>query len=145
MPAGRRLQADFLEGRLDYGIMGNELPADERIRTVIKDADKAAEAWSRDKGFAPINHVVGVNPATASEHSAAICAIYDALAETAASNAAPGPVDFTPVGFEALRGPVSQAAAFALEQEVLPRPVEFDELVSRTCAALGVPPSRLGG
>jgi 4,5-dihydroxyphthalate decarboxylase len=144
-PAGRRLQADFLEGRLDYGIMGNELPADERIRTAVKDAGKVAEAWSVQKGFAPVNHVVGVRLEAASEHSAAICAIYDALAETVAAGRAKGPVDFTPVGFAALRGPVSQAAAFALEQEVLPRPVEFDELIAQTCAALGVPPSRLGG
>ena len=61
-PAGHRLQADFLEGRLDYGIMGTELPSDERIRTAIKDAGKVAEEWSLQKGFAPVNHVVGVEP-----------------------------------------------------------------------------------
>jgi len=144
-PVGRRLPDDFLDGRLDYGIMGNELPSDERIRTAIKDAGKVAEAWSVRKGFAPVNHVVGVGLAAASEHSAAICAIYDALAETTAASRAKGPVDFTPAGFAALRGPVTQAAAYALEQDVLPRPVEFDELVAQTCAALGVPPSRLGG
>ncbi len=144
-PAGHRLPNDFLDGRLDYGIMGNELPSDERIRTVIKDADKAAEAWSVQKGFAPVNHVIGVGLAAAGEHSAAICAIYDALAETAAASRAKGRVDFTPVGFAALRGPVTQAAAYALEQDVLPRPVEFDELVAQTCSALGVQPSRLGG
>jgi 4,5-dihydroxyphthalate decarboxylase len=54
-------------------------------------------------------------------------------------------VDPHPVGFEALRGPVSLAAAYALEQEVLPRPVDFDELVERSCVALGVTPARLGG
>jgi 4,5-dihydroxyphthalate decarboxylase len=144
-PAGDRLQKDFLEGRLDFGIMGNELPSDERIHTAIKDADQASEAWSVQKGFAPINHVVGVSLAAASEHSAAICAIYDAMAGTVAQSGRKQPVDFTPAGFAALRGPLSQAAAYALEQDVLPRPVEFDELVEQTCAALGVPPSRLGG
>lgn len=144
-PAGHRLPDDFLDGRLDYGIMGNELPSDGRIRTAIKDADKVAEAWSVQKGFAPVNHVVGVSLAAASEHSAAVCAIYDALAEAVAADQAKGPVDFTPVGFAALRGPVAQAAAYALEQDVLPRPVEFDDLVAQTCDALGVPPSRLGG
>jgi 4,5-dihydroxyphthalate decarboxylase len=144
-PAGRRLQADFLEGRLDYGIMGNELPSDERIRTVIKDADRVAEEWSVRKGFAPVNHVVGITLDAAKEHAAAICAIYDALAESLAASRPRGPVDFTPAGFAALRGPVSQAADYALEQDVLPRPVDFDELVAQTCDALGVPPSRLGG
>ena len=55
------------------------------------------------------------------------------------------PVDFGPVGFEALRGPVAQAAQYALEQGVLPRPVSFGELVDGSCAALGVEPARLGG
>jgi 4,5-dihydroxyphthalate decarboxylase len=44
-----------------------------------------------------------------------------------------------------LRGPVALASRYAYEQGVLPRPVEFDELVDRTCAALGVTASRLGG
>jgi 4,5-dihydroxyphthalate decarboxylase len=139
------LQADFLEGRLDYGIMGNELPSDDRIRTVVKDAGQVAEAWSVRKGFVPVNHVVGIGLEAAKEHSAAICAIYDAMAGSLADSRTKGPVDFTPVGFAALRGPVSQAAAYALEQEVLPRPVDFDDLVAQTCDVLGVPPARLGG
>ncbi|MER6082826.1 hypothetical protein [Streptomyces sp. NPDC001833] len=138
-PEGARLQADFLDGRLDFGIMGNELPDDDRIRTAIPDAQAAAAAWAARKGFVPVNHVVGVTEAAAREHSAAVLAAYDAMA------AVPGPADLSPVGFAALRGPVGQAAAYALEQEVLPRAVGFDELVERSCAALGVPPSRLGG
>jgi 4,5-dihydroxyphthalate decarboxylase len=144
-PADRRLQADFLEGRLDYGIMGNELPCDDRIRTAIKDAANVAGAWSVRKGFVPVNHVIGVGLEAAREHSAALCAIYDAMAGSLAASRTSGPVDFTPVGFAALRGPVSQAAAYALEQDVLPRPVDFDDLVAQTCEALRVPASRLGG
>lgn len=136
-PAGSRLPADFLAGRLDYGIMGNELPADERIRTAIDDAPGVAADWAARKGFAPVNHVMGVTVAAAREHSAAICALYDAM--RAANHR-----DLHPVGFEALRGPVSQAATYALEQEVLPRPVDYDDLVARSCEALGVPASRLG-
>ncbi|MFK4101552.1 hypothetical protein ACI2L1_16020 [Streptomyces sp. NPDC019531] len=138
-PEGSRLPADFLDGRVDFGIMGNELPDDDRIRTAIANAREAAGEWSARRGFTPVNHVVGVTEAAAREHSAAILAAYDAM------RAAAGPADLDPVGFTALRGPVAQAAAYALDQEVLPRPVDFDELVERTCAALGVPPSRLGG
>lgn len=140
-PDGSRLQEDFLEGRLDFGIMGNELPADDRIRAAVTNAHEVAAEWSREKGFTPVNHVMGVTAAAAREHSAAVCAAYDAMHAVATAAAA----DFSPVGFEALRGPVSQAAAYALEQGVLPRRVEFDDLVERSCAALGVRPSRLGG
>ncbi|MGW4906279.1 hypothetical protein [Streptomyces sp. NPDC004270] len=138
-PEGARLQADFLDGRLDFGIMGNELPDDDRIRTAIAEARKVAAAWSARKGFVPVNHVIGVSEASARDHRAAILAAYDAM------RAAAGPADVDPVGFAALRGPVAQAAAYALEQEVLPRAVDFDELIDRSCAALGVRPSRLGG
>ncbi|KOU69138.1 hypothetical protein ADK57_14100 [Streptomyces sp. MMG1533] len=136
---GARLPAEFLDGRLDFGIMGNELPADDRIRTAIVDARKVAAAWSARQGFHPVNHVIGVNELSARGHSAAILAAYDAM------RAAAGPADVDPTGFAALRGPVTRAAAYALEQEVLPRPVDFDDLVERSCAALGVPPARLGG
>lgn len=144
-PAGARLQADFLDGRLDFGIMGNELPVDDRIRTAVPEPAQAAAAWSGDKGFAPVNHVVGVGEKAARKHSAAVCAAYDAMRDVLAAAPRDGTVELTPVGFEALRGPVSQAAAYALEQDVLPRPVDFDELVARSCEALGVLSSRLGG
>lgn len=140
-PEGARLQADFLDGRLDYGVMGNELPADDRIRTAIPDALDVAAQWSARKGFTPVNHVIGVTETAAREHSAAVLAMYDAIRETAAKKEGGS----EPVGFDALRGPVAQAAAYAREQEVLPRAVDFDELVARSCEALGVPPARLGG
>jgi 4,5-dihydroxyphthalate decarboxylase len=140
-PAQSRLQADFLDGRLDFGIMGHELPADDRIGTAIENAYDVGAQWSREKGFTPVNHVVAVTAQAAAEHSAAICAMYDAMRDVATRD--PGASD--PVGFEALRAPLSLAAAYALEQDVLPAPVDYDHLVARTCAALGVPPSRLGG
>lgn len=144
-PEGARLQADFLDGRLDYGIMGNELPADDRIRTAIDNARDVAAKWTADRGFLPLNHVMGVTAEAASEHSAAVVAMYDAMRAVAAADRAAGAVDPNPVGFEALRGPVTLAARYALEQEVLPRAVEFDELVEQSCVALGVTPARLGG
>ncbi|WP_433887633.1 hypothetical protein [Streptomyces sp. CA-111067] len=140
-PAGAGLQADFLDGRLDYGVMGNGLPSDDRIRTAIPDALGVAAEWSARKGFTPINHVIGVSAAAARKHSAAICAMYDAMRDVAAQD----PGGSEPVGFEALRAPISLAAAYALEQEVLPRPVAFDELLAQSSEALGVRPSRLGG
>jgi 4,5-dihydroxyphthalate decarboxylase len=130
-PAGAKLPTDFLDGVVDFGIMGNELPDDPRIRTAIPDALKVADEWSRAKGFTPVNHVIGLSPGA---DATAVLAAYDALA------AVVGPAD---AGFAALRAPFTTAAAYALEQGVIARPVEFDELVDRTCAALGVPAGRL--
>jgi 4,5-dihydroxyphthalate decarboxylase len=143
-PEGAKLPADFLDGRLDFGVMGNELPADDRIRTAIPDALAVAEKWSVSKGFAPINHVVGFSATAAGENAKAVLAVYDALRDAVATTSpATAPVNLTPVGFDALRAPVTQAATYAYQQGVLPRPVEFDELVEQTCAALGTRPDRL--
>ncbi|WP_306322148.1 MULTISPECIES: hypothetical protein [unclassified Streptomyces] len=144
-PEGAKLQADFLEGRLDFGIMGNGLPQDDRIRTAVDDAYKVAERWSREQGFIPVNHVVGVSETAAAEHAAAILAAYDAMRSALTAQADQGPVPLHPVGFAALRGAFTKAAAYALEQGVIERAVDYDELVERTCAALGVSPERLGG
>lgn len=144
-PEGARLQADFLDGRLDFGIMGNELPADDRIRTAVDNARSVAAEWTARSGFLPLNHVIGTTEDAASAHAATVLAMYDAMSAVAARNRPAGAADPNPVGFEALRAPVTRAARYAWEQEVLPRPVEFDELVERTCTALKVPPARLGG
>jgi 4,5-dihydroxyphthalate decarboxylase len=134
-PDGAKLPADFLAGKVDFGILGNELPEDPRIRTASPDARAVAARWSATKGFTPVNHVVGLNPAAAKENSAAVLAAYDAMRAVVGDRDA---------GFAPLRAPFTQAAAYALDQDVIPRAVEFDELVDRTSAALGVPPSRLG-
>lgn len=144
-PAGAKLQADFLDGRLDFGIMGNELPEDDRIQTAIADPYATAEKWAVRAGFAPVNHVMAVRTAAARAHAPAICAMYDAMRATLAAAPGDGPVDLSPVGFAALRGPVAKAAEYARDQEILPRAVTYDELVERACAALGVPAARLGG
>ncbi|MFD8690468.1 hypothetical protein [Streptomyces sp. NPDC059651] len=145
-PAGSRLPADFLEGRVDFGVMGNELPADDRIRTAVDDAHAVAEQWSRDQGFIPVNHVVGVSEAAATEQPGAILAAYDAMKSVLIAKEEAGrPFPLHPVGFEGLRAAFTKAAAYALEQDVIPRAVDYDELVERSCAALGVSPARLGG
>ncbi|MFJ4621697.1 hypothetical protein [Streptomyces sp. NPDC088812] len=144
-PEGTKLPADFLAGNVDFGIMGNELPADDRIRTAVDDARAVAEQWSQDQGFVPVNHVVGVSEAAAAEHGPAILAAYDAMRSVLTAQEEGGPVALHPVGFAGLRGAFTKAAAYALEQDVIPRAVDYDELVERTCTALGVAPSRLGG
>lgn len=145
-PEGSKLPADFLDGRVDFGIMGNELPSDDRIRTAIDHAHEVAEQWSLDQGFIPVNHVVGVSETAAAGHPAAVLAAYDALKSVLTAKEEAGrPFPLHPVGFEALRGAFTKAAAYALEQDVISRAVDYDELVERTCTALGVSPDRLGG
>lgn len=139
------LADDLLEGRVDFAIMGNDRPADPRVRSIIEDPAAAADAWSAEVGFVPVNHVVAVRGATARAVPQAIRAMYDALAtRLEARNQQQVGYPLHPVGFEALRPAVTAAARFATDQGLLPRPLDYDELVSRACTGLGVDPSRLG-
>lgn len=142
---GAVLQQDFLEGRVDFGIMGNELPVDDRIHPAIPHAAEVAGDWAAAKGFAPINHVLAVSTTAAREYPEVICAMYDAMSQVLAAQPATGPVPLCPAGFDGLRGPLSLAAQFAAEQDVLSRKVSFGELVAQSCETLGVPSTRLGG
>ncbi|MFC6704891.1 hypothetical protein [Flexivirga alba] len=144
-PEGVKLPVEFLAGNVDFGIMGNELPDDQRVRTVIPNPAQAAEEWSVRNGFAPINHVIAVTESSAKESAGTVLAAYDGLKSAIDAARQPGPVDFTPCGFDALRGPFTRAATYAFEQGVLHEKVDFDEVVERSCAALGVGRARLGG
>lgn len=148
--SGASLAEDLLAGQVDFAIMGNDRPDDPRVRSIIPDPAAAAEAWAAEVGFVPVNHVFAVRGSTARSARDGIFAMYDALAaeldrrNAQQSGHKPGPV-LHPVGFEALRPAVTAAARFAHDQGLLPRPVDFDELVAATSAALGVAPERLGG
>lgn len=142
---GASLADDLLEGRVDFAIMGNDRPEDARVRSVIPDPAAAAAAWGEEVGFIPVNHVIAARGSTARAIPEAVCAMYDAVAEDLrARNQRTAGLPMNPVGFEALRPAIAAAARFADDQGLLARTVDYDEIVTRTCAALGTAPTRLG-
>ena len=146
------LADDLLAGRVDYAVMGNDRPDAVTVHSVIPDAKAVGRRWSRDVGYVPVNHLIAVSEQTARESAEAVIQMYDALAEQLArrnDSAASGRTDggdppLFPFGFEALRPAVTAAARYAWEQELLPRPIDYDELIKHTCSALGIRPTRLG-
>lgn len=143
---GASLAKDLLAGRVDYAVMGNDRPDDPSVHSVISDPRTASTEWAERVGYVPVNHVFAVRESAARELGEAICGMYDAITERleARKGTVPG-IPLEPYGFAALRPAVTAAAQYAWEQELLPRPVDYDELMARTCTALGVPASRLGG
>jgi 4,5-dihydroxyphthalate decarboxylase len=142
-PVDADLVEDFLAGQLDFVIMGSQQPTDARLRTVLDDPARAGQAWAIRNGYLPINHVVAVTAQAAKTHGDELFAIYDALAKRA--NALAGDrslTDVLPVGFASLRAPLTKVMEFAYRQEVIPRAIDFNEIVTETCEAFGVAPSR---
>jgi 4,5-dihydroxyphthalate decarboxylase len=130
---GANLLEDLSAGRLDFVIAGEEIPG---ATPAIEDPDGAARQWARAAGCVPVNHVVGISLQTARRYPQMMLAVYEAL--RAASVAPPQDgFDLTPTGFDGMRATFEKAAGYALEQRILPRPVEFDELVGPTIDVLG--------
>jgi 4,5-dihydroxyphthalate decarboxylase len=144
--AGAHLADDFLSDRIDCAVLGVDLPDDDRTHPVILQPEEAGRQWAANAGCIPVNHVVAFSLSAARDHAEAICAMYDAMSAALHDGRDGNRTCVTsPAGFEALRAALSMAADFGYEQQVLPRRIDFDEIIAQTCQALGVPASRLGG
>lgn len=126
------------EGVIDAAILGNDLPKDEEFVPVIADAAARDRAWYDQHGFVPINHVVSVSSAVGKRDPSAVRAIYRLLLESNARlqnpSDAPSPYAF---GYETLREPVEYIIDACVEQGLLPRRLNVDEVFGPAQDILG--------
>jgi 4,5-dihydroxyphthalate decarboxylase len=142
-PAGGKLPSDFLDGAFDAAIMGNELPDDPRIRTVLPQPARAAAGWYARTGAIPVNHVVVARDefiAGSPELVREICEVL-AGAMPAAPRVGSMP-DFYPSGFDALAPSLELAGRYAYDQGLTSRLISADEIRSKTEGLAG---ASLGG
>jgi 4,5-dihydroxyphthalate decarboxylase len=132
-PAGKTMLGMLQDGELDAAIFGNDLPADEHIRPVIPDPAAADQAWYRQHGQVPINHVVVMRSDVAERHPAAARAVYE-LIERGKAMAPPTPADRLPSGIAALRERLPLVLSFCERQGLLPRPLTLDEILADSLA-----------
>jgi 4,5-dihydroxyphthalate decarboxylase len=143
-PEGATLAGDFLGGALDAGIMGNELPDDPRIRTVLADPAREAAGWYARTGAIPLNHMVAAsdsfvagNPGLVRE----ICGVLaGAVPATPRISSSP---DFYPSGFDAVAPALDLIGRYAFEQGVTSRVITAGEIRSKTERLAGLDLGRL--
>ncbi len=124
----------LLAGDLDAAIMG-ELPTDPRIRLLIPDPDAAARAWHKKYGAVQMNHIFVVKDELSKTRPDVVQEIFRML--LASKRAAPGgAVDTLPFGVAAMRKPLELIIGYALEQGIIPRKIEVDELFDDTTRVL---------
>jgi 4,5-dihydroxyphthalate decarboxylase len=139
MPHGTDMLAMLRAGELDAAIFGNDLPAEEGIKSIIPFPAEADRAWYDANQFVPINHVVVMKRAVANEHPESVAAVYNILKRgkiAAASRAGDAP-NALPDGIEAMRAPLDMILDACIDQRLLPRPLTVDELFADTVALLG--------
>ena len=135
----KNLNKMALDGELDAAIFGAELPDDKRLQSVIPDPDAAARQWHARHGVVPINHMVVVTEALSKSRPDLVREVYRMLLEgkRAAGAPKPGAIDFHPFGYDACRPALKMIIDYCVQQKLIPRRFEIDELFDDTTRALG--------
>jgi len=126
------------DGELDAAVYGADLPKDPALTSLIPDPEGAARTWYARHKVVPINHMVVVTEQLAKSDPQAVTEIYRLLcrAKGAAGLPKPGEIDFLPFGLNACRGALQTIINYALQQRLIPRKLEVEELFDDTTRAL---------
>lgn len=131
-PAGKDLAAMLLAGEIDAAIVGDKVPDDPRIKTLIPDPKAAADAWYRKHGALQINHMTVVKRPLAQEHPQIVKELYRLLCESKQAAGTPSGMDLNPFGVERNRRGLEIAIDQCHRQGLIPRRFEVDELFDQT-------------
>ncbi|MDR5832302.1 phosphate ABC transporter substrate-binding protein [Caballeronia sp. LP006] len=135
LPAGSKIPQMMLTGELSAALLGEDMPKDPRVRTLVPDAQAAAKDWFAREGVVPINHMFVVHQDMSKRHPEIVRELYRMIVEsrTLADNL---PAVFPPLGLEANRKGIQLAIDWALDQKIIPHRLTVDELFDDVTGAL---------
>lgn len=107
---------------------------------MIPDPQEAARQWHARHGVVPINHMVVVTQELARSQPDTVREVYRMLlaGKRAAGLPKPGVLDLQPFGFEACRPALQMIIGYCVQQRLIPRGFEVEELFDDTTRALGL-------
>jgi 4,5-dihydroxyphthalate decarboxylase len=138
-PAGKQLVTMLLNGELDAGLVGGPDLKETRLQPVIPNPTAAAQEWCRRHRVTPINHMVVVKESLSKTNPEAIKEIFRLLRES--KKAAPTAAkEFDPLqfGVEANRRSLELIIDYSVQQRLLPRRFEVDELFDDVTRGLDI-------
>src|SRR5262249_890976 len=135
--ADKNLLKMLRAGELDAAIYGADLPNDPTLKSLIPDAEAAAQRRYARHKVVPINHMVLVTEKLAKPNGR-VKEIYRLLlqAKPAAGLPRAGAIDFLAFGLEACRPALQTIITYALQQRLIPRKIEVEDLFDDTTRAL---------
>jgi len=95
---------------------------------VIPNPNEAAQAWCRRHGTLPINHMVVVKESLAKSNPEAVKEIYRVLRASKQAAAAASTFDPLQFGVEHVRPSLELIVKYSVQQKLIPRRFEVDEL-----------------
>jgi 4,5-dihydroxyphthalate decarboxylase len=126
----------MLDGEVAAAILGNDMPKDPRVRTLIPDPHAAAKQWYQREGVVPINHMFVVHEDISRKRPDVVRELYRMIAESRAY-ATPAELQWMPpLGLEANRKGLEMAIEWSYEQKIIPHRMKVDELFDETTASL---------
>jgi len=126
-PADKSLVKMLLDGEIDAGVVGGADLKDARLRPVIADPDRAAQAWYSKHGALPINHILVVKTSLRQSNPAAVKEIFRLFraAKQAATAMALDPLQF---GVKNIRRSLELIIEYSAQQKLIPRQFVIDDL-----------------
>jgi len=138
LPVGAKLVEMMLEGEIAAAILGNDMPKDPRVRTLVPDAKAAAREWYQREGVIPINHMFVVRQELSRERPDAVREIFRMLVDSRILAPESARTTLPPIGLERNRKGLEMAIEWSYEQKIIPRRLSVDELFDDTTAALTI-------
>jgi 4,5-dihydroxyphthalate decarboxylase len=136
LPAGSSIPEMMLKGELAAALLGEDMPKDDRVRTLVPDAQVAAKDWFARENVVPINHMFVVHEDVSKQRPDVVRELYRMVVES--RNLAEGvPAVFPPIGLEANRKGLQLAIDWALDQKIIDRRLSVDELFDDVTGSLG--------
>ncbi|WP_434109870.1 phosphate ABC transporter substrate-binding protein [Paraburkholderia caffeinilytica] len=136
LPAGSSIPQMMLDGELSAALLGEDMPKDPRVRTLVPDAQAAAKDWFARTGVVPINHMFVVHENVSKQRPDIVRELYRMIVESR-SLAEGVPAAFPPIGLEANRKGLQLAIDWALDQKIIPHRLSVDELFDDVTGSLG--------
>ncbi len=136
--SGKDMTRMVLDGELDAAIFGGMMPTDPRLKSVIAEPEKAAQAWYKVHGTVPVNHMVVVKSALSKSDPGAVREVFRMLHDSkkAAGLPKPGAIDTLPFGFDAVKPALDLMSSYAMEMKIIPRRYSVEELFDDTTRGL---------
>ncbi|QIL73869.1 phosphate ABC transporter substrate-binding protein (plasmid) [Diaphorobacter sp. HDW4B] len=136
LPKGSSIPDMMMAGELDAALLGEDMPKDPRVRTLVPDAQAAARAWYAREGVVPINHMFVVHKDISKNRPDIVRDIFRMVKESRELTEGGVPAVFPPIGLEANRKGLQMAIDWALDQKIIPRRLCVDELFDDVTGSL---------
>ena len=137
LPKGSSIPEMMLRGELDAALLGEDMPKDPRVRTLVPNAQDAAKDWFAREGVVPINHMFVVHQELSKNRPDIVRELYRMIAQSRAQAEGGIPAIFPPIGLEANRKGIQLAIDWAFDQKIIPRRLTVDELFDDVTGSLG--------